>query len=72
MLPHFQLLPDQQVNQRAEEVGFARAIFSLHPKSLALVVDNTVEDTLEMGTDRGREIVLRNRLHGLFLLNDNR
>lgn len=70
MLPDPQLLPDQQINQSANEVRFARTVFGLHPKPLTLVVDHAVEDALEVAGECGGDAVFGNRLDGLFLLDD--
>ena len=70
MLPGLLLLPDEQVNERAEEMRLACTVLRLHPKALALVVDDTVEDALGVCAQRGGEKVFGNGPDGLVALDD--
>src|SRR5262249_55238406 len=61
-VPHVCVIPDEEVDKRAQKVRLASAVFRLHPKALPLAVHDALEDPLEVRPQRRGEMIVTHRL----------
>src|SRR5262245_1436167 len=61
-VPHGCVIPDEEVDKRAQKVRLASTVFCLHPKALPLAVHDALEDPLEVRPQRQGKMVVTHRL----------
>jgi hypothetical protein len=61
-VPHVCVTPDEEIDERAQKMGLAGAVFGLHPKALPLAVHDAIEDTFEVRPQRRGEMIVSHSL----------